>query len=210
MQRLLLGEVGSGKTVVARVGAAAGRRARPAGRADGARPRRSPSSTSRRCRQLLGGEQANVTCALLTGSTPARRRADTLGKLASGELSLIVGTHALIEPDVEFARARGRGGGRAAPLRRAPAGGAGREGRWGRERRPEGAARAAHDGDADPAHARARQLRRSGHDDAARAAPGQAADRDADRRRRGRARARVRASCASSCGRAGRRMSCAR
>ena len=43
-----------------------------------------------------------MTCALLTGSTPARRRADTLGKLAGGELSLIVGTHALIEPDVEF------------------------------------------------------------------------------------------------------------
>jgi ATP-dependent DNA helicase RecG len=40
--------------------------------------------------------------ALLTGSTPARRRGDILGKLASGELSLIVGTHALIEPDVRF------------------------------------------------------------------------------------------------------------
>src|SRR5581483_7009246 len=27
---------------------------------------------------------------------------DTLGKLSSGELSLLVGTHALIEPDVRF------------------------------------------------------------------------------------------------------------
>src|SRR4029077_18764176 len=52
--------------------------------------------------RLLGGGQANVTCALLRGSTAARRRADTLGKLAGGELSLIVGTHALIEPDVKF------------------------------------------------------------------------------------------------------------
>jgi ATP-dependent DNA helicase RecG len=43
-----------------------------------------------------------VSAALLTGSTPARRRQDILGKLASGELSLIVGTHALIEPDVAF------------------------------------------------------------------------------------------------------------
>jgi ATP-dependent DNA helicase RecG len=43
-----------------------------------------------------------VTIALLTGSTPARRREDILGKLASGELSLIVGTHALIEPTVQF------------------------------------------------------------------------------------------------------------
>ena len=41
---------------------------------------------------------------LLTGSTPGARRADLLGKLASGELSLIVGTHALIEDGVRFAR----------------------------------------------------------------------------------------------------------
>src|ERR1035437_2769886 len=34
---------------------------------------------------------------------PARRRRDILGKLGSGELALIVGTHALIEPDVRFA-----------------------------------------------------------------------------------------------------------
>jgi ATP-dependent DNA helicase RecG len=50
--------------------------------------------------RLLGGEP--VAAALLSGSTAARRREDTLGKLASGELSLIVGTHALIEPDVHF------------------------------------------------------------------------------------------------------------
>ena len=40
---------------------------------------------------------------LLTGSTPGRRRADLLGKLGSGELSLLVGTHALIEEPVRFA-----------------------------------------------------------------------------------------------------------
>jgi ATP-dependent DNA helicase RecG len=50
--------------------------------------------------RLLGAEP--VAVALLTGSTPARRRRDILGKLSSGELSLIVGTHALIEPDVRF------------------------------------------------------------------------------------------------------------
>jgi ATP-dependent DNA helicase RecG len=42
--------------------------------------------------------------ALLTGSTPASRRADVLGKLSSGELGLVVGTHALIEDAVEFDR----------------------------------------------------------------------------------------------------------
>jgi ATP-dependent DNA helicase RecG len=45
-----------------------------------------------------------VPVGLLTGSTPARRRADLLAKLDSGELSLIVGTHALIEDAVKFAR----------------------------------------------------------------------------------------------------------
>jgi ATP-dependent DNA helicase RecG len=43
-----------------------------------------------------------VTLALLTGSTPAARRTQLLGRLESGELSLIVGTHALIERPVRF------------------------------------------------------------------------------------------------------------
>jgi ATP-dependent DNA helicase RecG len=51
---------------------------------------------------LMPGEA--VPCGLLTGSTPGRRRADLLGKLGSGELSLVVGTHALIEDNVSFAR----------------------------------------------------------------------------------------------------------
>jgi ATP-dependent DNA helicase RecG len=101
MQRLLLGEVGSGKTVVA---VWALLRAVEHGLQAALM---APTETLAEqhfatLQQLLGGEQANVTCALLSGSTPARRRADTLGKLAGGELSLIVGTHALIEPDVEF------------------------------------------------------------------------------------------------------------
>ncbi len=41
---------------------------------------------------------------LLTGSTPGARRADLLGKLASGELALLVGTHALVEDPVRFAQ----------------------------------------------------------------------------------------------------------
>jgi ATP-dependent DNA helicase RecG len=47
---------------------------------------------------------ALVQAALLTGSTPGGRRADLLGKLATGELKLLVGTHALIEETVEFDR----------------------------------------------------------------------------------------------------------
>jgi ATP-dependent DNA helicase RecG len=55
----------------------------------------------RTVQSLLGAEP--VTAALLTGSTPGGRRAEILNRLASGELSLVVGTHALIEEPVRFA-----------------------------------------------------------------------------------------------------------
>jgi ATP-dependent DNA helicase RecG len=51
--------------------------------------------------RLLGSEP--VRAALLTGSTPAARRADIVAKLRTGELSIVVGTHALIEEGVTFA-----------------------------------------------------------------------------------------------------------
>ncbi len=99
MQRLLMGEVGSGKTVVALY---AMLRAVEHGLQAALM---APTETLAEqhfatIQRLLGAEQ--VSCALLTGSTPAARRRDTLGKLSSGELSLLVGTHALIEPDVRF------------------------------------------------------------------------------------------------------------
>lgn len=99
MQRLLMGEVGSGKTVVALYAMlqALGHGRQAALMA--------PTETLAdqhfaTIQQLLGGE--SIAAALLTGSTPAARRRDILGKLASGELGLLVGTHALIEPDVSF------------------------------------------------------------------------------------------------------------
>jgi ATP-dependent DNA helicase RecG len=99
MNRLLMGEVGSGKTVVA---LHAMLRAVEHGHQAALM---APTETLAEqhfatLQQLLGGE--SVSAALLTGSTPTRRRQDTLAKLASGELSLLVGTHALIEPDVAF------------------------------------------------------------------------------------------------------------
>ncbi|MBS1870487.1 MAG: ATP-dependent DNA helicase RecG [Actinobacteria bacterium] len=101
MQRLLMGEVGSGKTVIALFALL---RAVEQGW-QGALM--APTETLAEqhfatIQALMPGEA--VPAALLTGSTTAARRADVLGKLASGELSLVVGTHALIEPDVRFAR----------------------------------------------------------------------------------------------------------
>jgi ATP-dependent DNA helicase RecG len=101
MQRLLMGEVGSGKTVVA---LAAMLRAVDHGMQAALM---APTETLAEqhfatVQSLLGGE--SVRAALLTGSTPGARRADILAKLASGELSLVIGTHAVIEDAVVFDR----------------------------------------------------------------------------------------------------------
>src|SRR5204862_5516538 len=101
MQRLLMGEVGSGKTVVALY---AMLRA-VEGRAQAALM--APTETLAEqhfatLQALMPGEMLRV--ALLTGSTPAARRGEILDRLASGELQLVVGTHALIEDAVRFDR----------------------------------------------------------------------------------------------------------
>lgn len=98
MQRLLMGEVGSGKTVVA---LHAVLRAVEDGRQA---TLMAPTETLAEQHlatldRLLGGL---VPVALLTGATPAGRRRELLGRLGSGELGLVVGTHALIEPTVRF------------------------------------------------------------------------------------------------------------
>jgi ATP-dependent DNA helicase RecG len=99
MQRLLMGEVGSGKTVVALW--ACLRAIEHGHQAALMAPTETLAEQHFATVQRLLGEEP-LRCALLTGSTRASRRADTVGKLASGELQLVVGTHALIEPDVHF------------------------------------------------------------------------------------------------------------
>ena len=47
-------------------------------------------------------EPHGVTVAFLAGSTKAKARRDLLEKLESGEVDLLIGTHALIQPDVIF------------------------------------------------------------------------------------------------------------
>jgi ATP-dependent DNA helicase RecG len=101
MQRLLMGEVGSGKTVVAVYSML---RALEAGfQAVLMAPTETLAEQHALTLGKLLAEEA-TPFALLTGSTKAARRKEYLDRLASGELGLIVGTHALIEPDVRFAR----------------------------------------------------------------------------------------------------------
>jgi ATP-dependent DNA helicase RecG len=101
MQRLLMGEVGSGKTVIA---VYAMLRALEAGFQA---VLMAPTETLAEQHAITLGRllAAEATpFALLTGATPAPLRRRALDQLAGGELGLIVGTHALIEPTVRFAR----------------------------------------------------------------------------------------------------------
>ena len=100
MQRLLMGEVGTGKTAVALYGML---RAVESGHQAALM---APTETlaeqhAHTLSRLL--EPSLLSFSLLTGSTPARLRRESLARLASGELSLVVGTHALIEDPVDFA-----------------------------------------------------------------------------------------------------------
>ncbi|HEX4751488.1 MAG TPA: ATP-dependent DNA helicase RecG, partial [Solirubrobacterales bacterium] len=101
MQRLLMGEVGSGKTVVA---VYAMLRALEAGHQAALM---APTETLAEQHAITLGRllaEEAIPFALLTGATTAAVRRQALNQLASGELGLILGTHALIEPTVRFAR----------------------------------------------------------------------------------------------------------
>jgi len=101
MQRLLMGEVGSGKTVVAVYSML---RSLEAGyQAALMAPTETLAEQHAITLGRLLAEEA-IPFSLLTGSTPAPVRKRALNQLASGELGLILGTHALIEPTVRFAR----------------------------------------------------------------------------------------------------------
>jgi ATP-dependent DNA helicase RecG len=100
MLRLLQGDVGSGKTVVA---ALAMLNAIEAG---GQAALMAPTEIL--ARQHLAtlaplAEAAGVRVALLTGRERGRTRDEVLAGLASGEIAVAVGTHALFQEDVAFA-----------------------------------------------------------------------------------------------------------
>ncbi len=101
MNRLLQGDVGSGKTAVALVAAlvALENGLQVALMAPTEILAVQHAETAAR---LLASTRFDV--GLLTGSTTAEARRELLAGLASGSVPLVVGTHALIEEDVAFAR----------------------------------------------------------------------------------------------------------
>jgi len=101
MVRLLQGDVGCGKTVIA---AAAAARAAGAGR----------QAALMAPTELLAEQHwrnfkewfrpLGITVALLSGAQPARTRRSALEALSSGEIRVVVGTHALFQEGIEFAQ----------------------------------------------------------------------------------------------------------
>ena len=114
MHRLLQGEVGSGKTVVAlramlQVVDAGGQAALLAPTevlaAQHARTLRALLGPLADGGTLFGAERtgASTRVALLTGSLGAKARKEALLQAASGEAGIVVGTHALLSEQVQFA-----------------------------------------------------------------------------------------------------------
>lgn len=101
MNRLLQGDVGSGKTVVAAIGLFAS------------------VTAGYQCAMMVPTEilaeqhftslnslfqQTGVTIELLTSSVKGKKREEILSKLVKGEIDILIGTHALIQHDVIFAK----------------------------------------------------------------------------------------------------------
>ncbi len=101
MHRLLQGDVGSGKTVVAAIAAAV------AMQAGWQCALMAPTEilAEQHFRKLVGWlEPLGVKVAWLTGSLKAKAKREQLAAVASGEAQLVVGTHAVIQDQVQFAK----------------------------------------------------------------------------------------------------------
>ncbi|MGJ4947331.1 ATP-dependent DNA helicase RecG [Bradyrhizobium sp. HKCCYLS20291] len=99
MLRLLQGDVGSGKTVVALLAAAAV--------AEAGKQAALMAPTEILARQHAKtitplAERAGMNVAILTGREKGKERRDILARLEAGEIDVLIGTHALIQDDVIF------------------------------------------------------------------------------------------------------------
>ena len=99
MVRLLQGDVGSGKTVVALLAAATV--------IEAGRQTALMAPTEILARQHFAtmaplAAKAGIRIAILTGRDRGKDRADTLERLAAGDIDLVVGTHALFQDEVAF------------------------------------------------------------------------------------------------------------
>lgn len=101
MNRLLQGDVGSGKTIVAAIGLYA---AVTAG-FQGALMAPTEILAEQHLENLMDWLQPfGLRIALLSGSTKTKERRLILEDLANGNIDIVIGTHALIQPDVVFKR----------------------------------------------------------------------------------------------------------
>ena len=100
MNHMLLGDVGTGKTAVAAFALAA-----VADTASQAALLAPTEVLARQHGKSLGElfDKVGVSWAILTGSTPDAQRAEILGRTASGDVTVLIGTHAILEDDVKFA-----------------------------------------------------------------------------------------------------------
>jgi len=105
MNRLLQGDVGCGKTVVALLAAVA------AARSDEQAALMAPTELlaeqhARTLDRLVGGSSDGLSLrmGLLTASTPRPEAEALRARMESGDVDLVIGTHALVQPDVGFRR----------------------------------------------------------------------------------------------------------
>jgi ATP-dependent DNA helicase RecG len=116
MHRLIEGEVGSGKTVVALyaclLAIEGGSQAAFMAPTEVLAEQHHLTVTelldrafgAEEARNLFAGISRRPVVRLLTGSTTAARRQEILDEVAAGEVDLLIGTHALIQEGVEFVR----------------------------------------------------------------------------------------------------------